>query len=190
MVSSIFCDHNKQTAVQEDVLLPPSCAWGEEKMLPRTSAPRREGELRSRDSTAVSKKSVRGLELHPSDQWICRCLPPLAQLGSNMRPRLGLSQLHLSARQAWHNSRATTWGSCFTGWKIHVETGRRDWPRKPSAQLTTPQHPAFLSQRLFASLLLTPVHFINSIESCTGLFLTHTICFPARLTPKISSLQK
>lgn len=57
MVSSIFYGHNKRTAEQEDVLWLPSCTWGEERILPRTSAPRGGGELQSRDSTATCKKS-------------------------------------------------------------------------------------------------------------------------------------
>lgn len=104
-VSSIICGHNKQTAVQVDVLLPPSCAWGEERLLPRTSAPRGGGELQSRDNTTVCKKSARwGLVLHLLDQQIRKCLPPLAQVGSSLRPRLALPQLHLPPHLAWLTS--------------------------------------------------------------------------------------
>lgn len=55
MVSSISYGHN--TNSRADVVLFPSCAWGEERMLPRTLAPSGGGKLQSRDSTATWKKA-------------------------------------------------------------------------------------------------------------------------------------
>lgn len=80
MVPSIFYGHNKQQS--RTVLLLPSCTWGEERMLPRTLAPRRGGELQRRDCTATSKKSGWGLVLHVPEQWSWKCHPPLTQTRS------------------------------------------------------------------------------------------------------------
>lgn len=135
MVSS-FCGHNKQTSVQKDVLLPPSCTWGEERMLIRTSAPRGGGKLQSRGQTALpSARSQHG------SLW-CTCQTsgsagtffPLPRL-SPTQDQGWLSQVHLPAHLAWHTSMG-----CYLQHLLYrmrlIETERRSWARKPNPSST------------------------------------------------------
>lgn len=56
-----FCSNNKQTVVQEDVLLLSFSAGGEARLLPRTSAPIGGGELQSRGNVAACNSQVRDM---------------------------------------------------------------------------------------------------------------------------------
>lgn len=184
MVSSIFCGHNKQTAVQEDVPLPPSCAWGEERMLPWTSGG-------SRHSPADCRKSARRLVLPLPDTGTRTHLPALTQFGSNARPRQSLSQLRLSAHLAWHAS-----VGCYLQrlpyrmklvWNREKGLGQEDQsPAHPTATLSKCS-PSFLSQKLFASVLLDSRYPIKSINSCTCL-LHVPFAFQPGLPLKLASL--
>lgn len=159
---SIFYGHNEQTAVQEDVLLPPSGTWGEERMLLRTSAPRGGGELQSRVSVGAFVAPVRPVDLQAHS---CP-YPGRAQHETKAAsiPAAPASTPHLT----WCNLQRLLYRMSL------YETGRRGWARKPSPQLNTVQHcssvnPSFLPLKLFASVLFDSYYFINSINSCTDL---------------------
>lgn len=165
MVSSIFYGHNKRTAEQEDVLWLLSCTWGEERILPRTSAPRGGGELQSRDSTATCKKSWYGLVLHLPDQQSWNCLPPLTQARSVPAP-LPITP-HLAASVGCYVQHLLYRMRLIQNRKNRLRQEAQSTAQPPAALRKC--NPSFILQKLFASVLLDSHFSTNSINSCMGL---------------------
>lgn len=163
MVSSIFYGHN--TNSRADMVLFPSCDWGEERMLPRTLAPSGGVKLQSRDSTATCKKSWWGIVLHQPRQQSWKCLPPPTQARSVPAPVL--STPHLAASVV-----------CSVQHLLHrmrlVQNGKNGLGQEAQSTAQHPvalrkYNPSFLPQKLFASVLLDSHFSTNSINSQTGL---------------------
>lgn len=162
MVSSISYGHN--TKSRANVVLLPSCAWGEERMLPRTLAPSGGGKLQSRDSTATCKWGW-GTVLHQPGQQSWKCLPPLTQARSVPAPVP--STPHLAASVV-----------CSVQHPLHrmrlVQNGKNGLGQEAQSTAQHPValrkcNPSFLPQKLFASVLLDSPFSTNSINSQTGL---------------------
>lgn len=150
-------------------------------MLPRTLAPR--GSVGSyRVGTALAPARSHGGGL------CCTCQSSRAGSAFLPLPRPDLSQLHCPA----HPTQLPPWVSlcstCFTEWGLY-KMGRMGWGWRSLVQPLVALrkcNPSFLPQKLFASVLLDSHFSTNSINSHRP--LTHTIFFPARLTPRISFL--
>lgn len=169
MVSCIFfvVITNKQTGAQEGVLLPPSCAWGEERMLPRTSAPGGGRELQGRTSTAFCKNH--GACVAPIRPVDLQAPSSLVQVGS----KASTVPVCLSAQPTQCTS-----ASCCLQHLSHrmrllqnreKRLGQKDPSTAQSPATLSKGNPSFLSQKLFASVLLDSHYFINSINSYMGL---------------------
>lgn len=112
--SSYFCGHHKQTAVWEDVLLPPSCAWGRGKDAAQNISTKKRWGIAAQGQHCCLQEVSVGNGVAPVRPVDLQAPSSLCPGWVRCETMGGSAPAPTSARLAWHPSAGRYLRHCFT----------------------------------------------------------------------------